>query len=120
MYEVQTQATREFAMEANSRLSTDVAMEALPQHLETPLSSKNSREEKDLKNSTAEDSFSESLGPEDDITWHYLTFDTAIPQSTAILQPSLTAAENRQPPPPCPDLRKYQNPFLWSRKRKIP
>lgn len=98
----------------------DVAMKTLPPNLDTPLSSKNSREEKDFKATTAEDSASEAVGPEDDITWHYLTFDTAIPQSTAILQPSSTDAETRQPPPPCPDLRKYQNPFEWSRKSKIP
>ena len=47
-----------------------------------------------------------------DIEWRYLTFDADIPITPA-LPPSVKAEL-----PPCPDLRKYDNPFQWSSSRK--
>ncbi|KAK3711716.1 hypothetical protein LTR37_009493 [Vermiconidia calcicola] len=61
---------------------------------------------------------SESVGPEDEIVWHYLTFETGLPQPAHLFQPLSSETDNRQPPPECPNLKKYTSPFLWSRKRK--
>jgi hypothetical protein len=48
------------------------------------------------------------------ITYLYLTFDTELP--SAPLPPEQNAL--RPSPPPCPNLRNFDNPFLWSRTRK--
>lgn len=58
-----------------------------------------------------------SLGPNDETSWHYLTFETPLP-SPAHLTSSTSPIGNRTPPPECPDLKKYTNPFLWPEKRK--
>jgi multidrug resistance protein len=60
-----------------------------------------------------EDEFME----EDDswpITYHYLTFETELPNPTSINPKS----PNRTPAPELPDLVKYTSPFLWSHARK--
>jgi hypothetical protein len=46
------------------------------------------------------------------IVYHYLTFDTILPE------PTRHAKEPETPPPPEPNLRKYDNPFDWSPTRK--
>ena len=46
--------------------------------------------------------------------YHYLTFDAELPP--APLSPPHDAL--RPSPPPCPNLRNFDNPFLWSRARK--
>jgi hypothetical protein len=48
------------------------------------------------------------------IVYHYLTFETELP--SAPLQPEHDAL--RPSPPPCPNLRNFDNPFFWSRARK--
>jgi hypothetical protein len=55
------------------------------------------------------------IGNEDlPLVYRYLTFDTELPSVP------LGAEDDalRPSPPPCPDLRKFDNPFLWSRTRK--
>lgn len=56
-------------------------------------------------------------GPDDEITWHYLTFDTPLPSPAHLSRPS-PGANNHSPPPECPSLAKYTDPFLWPEKRK--
>ncbi|KKY26687.1 putative mfs multidrug [Diplodia seriata] len=48
------------------------------------------------------------------IVWHYLTFETDLPHPSSLQPPHAGAA----PPPECPNLKKYGNPFDWSPKRK--
>jgi hypothetical protein len=48
------------------------------------------------------------------IVYHYLTFETELP--SAPLPAEHDALRPR--PPPCPNLRTFDNPFLWSRTRK--
>lgn len=50
----------------------------------------------------------ESLDEESPITYHYLTFETPLPQPSAL---------NPGAPPP-PDLKKYTSPFDWPQSRK--
>ncbi|KAI6837141.1 MFS general substrate transporter [Hortaea werneckii] len=57
------------------------------------------------------------LSANDEITWHYLTFETETP-SPAYLATSASSDDSRAPPPECPNLKKYQSPFDWSPKRK--
>lgn len=47
------------------------------------------------------------------ITYHYLTFETELPQPT-----SLGPAKDGTHPPSPPDLRNYESPFTWSDSRK--
>ena len=54
------------------------------------------------------------IGDEDEIHYHYLTFETELPQPTSI-SPSEPGAPQ---PPPTPDLTKYTSPFLWSKFQK--
>ncbi|KAK5676505.1 hypothetical protein LTS10_010806 [Elasticomyces elasticus] len=58
----------------------------------------------------------ETLGAQDEITWHYLTFETELPSPTYLSQPP--RANGQPTPPECPDLKKYTSPFLWSNSRK--
>ncbi|EEH41654.2 hypothetical protein PAAG_03217 [Paracoccidioides lutzii Pb01] len=52
---------------------------------------------------------------EDEIQYHYLTFDTLLPSPTGISIPR----PNQQPPPDPPDLRPYiSSPYTWRRSRK--
>ena len=59
----------------------------------------------------------ESLGPDDDIQWHYLTFETGLPRPAYLAQ-SPASSDSRPPAPQCPDLKKYTSPFLWPKSRK--
>lgn len=59
-----------------------------------------------------------SNGPYDEITWHYLTFETPLPPPAHIRQPEATE-NGRQAPPECPDLKPYTNPFVWHKSRKL-
>lgn len=65
----------------------------------------------------------DSHGPEAEIVWQYLTFETELP-SPAYLFQQTTAEDSehqtRDPAPPCPNLKKYTSPFLWKSKRKSP
>ncbi|KAK3075052.1 hypothetical protein LTS18_014116, partial [Coniosporium uncinatum] len=57
-------------------------------------------------------------GSEDDadspFVYHYLTFATELPPPTSIYPPHPNAA----PPPECPNLKPYEDPFTWSEKQK--
>ncbi|CAK4033824.1 related to MFS multidrug transporter [Lecanosticta acicola] len=60
-----------------------------------------------------------TIGPADEIVWHYLTFETELPSLAYLSQlPSSQRDENRSPPPECPNLKKYGSPFLWPEKSK--
>ncbi|KAK5126644.1 hypothetical protein LTR85_009578 [Meristemomyces frigidus] len=59
----------------------------------------------------------DNLAANEEIIWHYLTFETELP-SPAHLATSPSASDSRPPPTQCPDLKKYTSPFLWSNKRK--
>ncbi|KAK3720167.1 hypothetical protein LTR37_003991 [Vermiconidia calcicola] len=61
---------------------------------------------------------SPSVGPEDEIVYHYLTFETSLPQPAHLAQPLSLETDSRQPPPECPNLKMYTSPFLWSKRRK--
>ncbi|EME49232.1 hypothetical protein DOTSEDRAFT_120287 [Dothistroma septosporum NZE10] len=73
--------------------------------------------DKDEKDRRQNDSAS-SLNAEDEVVWHYLTFETDLPTSTH--HNSQGSSNNRplEAPPQCPDLKKYTSPFLWSERRK--
>ncbi|KAF2089042.1 MFS general substrate transporter [Saccharata proteae CBS 121410] len=51
---------------------------------------------------------------ESPIVWQYLTFETDLPHPSTVNPPY----EGAQPPPECPNLKKFQNPFKWSKKKK--
>ena len=59
----------------------------------------------------------EGIGSDDKIQWHYLTFETILPNPAYLAQP--TTSDRAKQPPECPDLKKYTNPFLWPRSRKL-
>lgn len=63
-----------------------------------------------MTNDTAQDALDDSSP----IIYHYLTFETALPQ------PSTSFSSNRSgiPAPPQPDLIKYTSPFDWPESRK--
>ncbi|CAD0047344.1 unnamed protein product [Aureobasidium pullulans] len=50
----------------------------------------------------------------DDIAYHYLEFETPIPRPSYLSSPY----DLRTTPPAEPDLKKYESPFKWSRRRK--
>jgi multidrug resistance protein len=53
----------------------------------------------------------------DQVAWHYLTFETDLPTPLCFTsQP--TTHHDRSTPSRCPDLKKYTSPFLWSESRK--
>ncbi|KAK4634497.1 Efflux pump [Fulvia fulva] len=58
-----------------------------------------------------------SINADDEIVWHYLTFETDLPAPALLSQESLNTAVVGTLPP-CPNLEKYTSPFLWSEKRK--
>lgn len=60
---------------------------------------------------------SAGVGPQDDIQWHYLTFETELPRPAYLAQ-SPMLVDAKQQPPECPDLKKYISPFQWPRSRK--
>lgn len=64
-----------------------------------------------------------SLGHDADdekITWRYLTFETELPSPAFLSEttPNEGESQSTNPPPPCPNLKKYTSPFLWSESRK--
>jgi multidrug resistance protein len=74
--------------------------------------------EKQLHNDSASNlSPDDSVGPDDDITWHYLSFETELPRPVFHIQPHSPSQTPHQPPE-CPDLKKYTSPFLWPKRRK--
>lgn len=54
----------------------------------------------------------------DPITYHYLTFDTALPQPSRPPSSYATELEFSSPPPTAPDLSDYVSPFTWPETRK--
>ncbi|TKA32373.1 hypothetical protein B0A50_01479 [Salinomyces thailandicus] len=68
--------------------------------------------------STADRQTKDQLGPDDDIVWHYLTFETDLPSPAYLSLPTSNSAARQTPPPECPNLTQYQSPFEWSEKRK--
>ena len=66
--------------------------------------------EKDLESaSTLQDQSSDDIP----IEYHYLTFETDLPAA-----PLFDRDGDRSAPPPCPNLRPYDDPFTWSPARK--
>lgn len=76
-------------------------------------------DEKRVKNDSSSSLSPENgIGADEEVVWHYLTFETELP-SPAHLTNSPTSDDSRRPPPPeCPDMKKYTSPFMWSEKRK--
>ncbi|EKG09763.1 Major facilitator superfamily [Macrophomina phaseolina MS6] len=68
--------------------------------------------EKDFDKASRRSNLEES--PEQPIVWRNLTFETELPRPSS-LQPPYQGAP---PPPECPNLKKYGNPFDWSPKHK--
>ena len=71
-------------------------------------------EEKNAYNNDDSTPDSIALGGLSEITYHYLTFDTLLPQPSR----RFPNDPSEQPAPPQPDLKKYTSPFLWSKSRK--
>lgn len=59
----------------------------------------------------------DSIGADDEIVWHYLTFETPLPQPGHVIHPE-AAVDSQNVPPECPDLTAYTNPFAWHKGRK--
>lgn len=57
-------------------------------------------------------------GSQDEIVYHYLTFETQLPSPAHLSQPPSIQKDNQSPPTQCPNLDKYESPFKWSAKRK--
>ncbi|KAK0915359.1 hypothetical protein LTR91_007720 [Friedmanniomyces endolithicus] len=60
----------------------------------------------------------DTIGADDEITFHDLTFETELPSPAYLTRSPTTLDTTRVPPPACPDLKIYTSPFLWSPKRK--
>ncbi|KAK0251266.1 hypothetical protein B0A54_13250 [Friedmanniomyces endolithicus] len=61
----------------------------------------------------------DTIGADDEIIYHNLSFETSLPSPAYLARPPPTSLDPpRGPPPACPDLKKYTSPFLWSPKRK--
>ena len=58
------------------------------------------------------------LGTQDEIVYHYLTFETDLPSPAYLSQPDYSHSSQTSPPAQCPNLDKYISPFLWSSQRK--
>ncbi|KAH8816505.1 MFS multidrug transporter-like protein [Xylogone sp. PMI_703] len=70
-------------------------------------------DEGSLSRQTSISAASFALDDSTPVTYHYLTFETLLPDPT-----SSTSSSTSNPPPPPPDLKKYVNPFDWSASRK--
>lgn len=123
MAEFQTDIAKELFKESDSRLSADTPKEQFSKESAPRLELDTSHDELDIEkakqNSDAASMLSpnESVGPEDEIEWRYLTFDTEVPRLAYSIQ-SHGPTDERQPPPECPNLKPYVNPFFWPRGRK--
>jgi multidrug resistance protein len=58
------------------------------------------------------------LSSQDEIVYHYLTFETNLPSPAYLSQPDYPHLSQASPPAQCPNLDKYTSPFLWSSQRK--
>jgi multidrug resistance protein len=58
------------------------------------------------------------LSSQDEIVYHYLTFETNLPSPAYLSQPNYPHSSQASPPAQCPNLDKYTSPFLWSARRK--
>ncbi|KAK5132987.1 hypothetical protein LTR08_008274 [Meristemomyces frigidus] len=74
-------------------------------------------EKDDKEKSSSSLAAADVVGADDEIIWHYLTFETDLP-SPAHLSAPTSSVDDRAPPSACPDLKKFTSPFLWSKKRK--
>jgi multidrug resistance protein len=54
------------------------------------------------------------LSSQNEIVYHYMTFETELPSPAHLSQPS----DGLPTPSQCPNLKKYTSPFLWSARRK--
>lgn len=59
-----------------------------------------------------------TLGSQDEVVYHYMTFETDLPSPVYLSQPANAHNGSQSPPTPCPKLEKYTSPFLWSSGRK--
>ena len=75
-----------------------------------------STREKDVDSASTLHDPSPQLSDELPIVYHYLTFDTRLP-AAPLAQPREHNGLCPEPPP-CPNLRAFDNPFTWSRPRK--
>lgn len=83
-----------------------------------------SHEESPTRKPSQKDSNS-SIGPQlantspehQEVQWHYLEFDTELPQPVYVSQSQDNKNDGRTPPNP-PNLKDYESPFTWSPFRK--
>lgn len=52
------------------------------------------------------------------IRYHYLTYGIELPSPVITISDDAHSAHNGEAPPPCPNLKKYEDPFEWSKGRK--
>jgi hypothetical protein len=93
-----------------------------------PIAEENDRTNPDIKKAELEnqpkEDFGSYLGPDveingdDDIVHHYLTFETDLPIPAYLPRVEPSSTDTRSPPPQRPNLKKYGDPFQWSKKRK--
>ena len=122
MAQSHAEIAREPLQELDSRFNSDLPREEPPHESGAKLDTENSKDDFDPEKAQHKDSDSilspdDSVGKDDEIFWHYLTFETKLPHPAHIarLDPEV---ENSHPPPECPNLKKYTNPFLWPKRRK--
>ena len=58
------------------------------------------------------------LSSQDEVVYHYLTFETNLPSPAYLSQPDYSHSHQSPPLAQCPNLDKYTSPFLWSAQRK--
>ena len=113
---------RNLSKELESRLTTDILQNEPSKELGSKWNNNDFKDDVDLEKAKENDSLStlspgENVGPDDEKVWHYITFETELPRPAYSTQTD-SMPDNRQPPPECPDLKQYTNPFLWSKGRK--
>ena len=115
-------ARRNFANDSPAMASPEVKLPPEPSDQENSNSNREverAESEKRPKNESSSSFTPEGLASSnDEIVWHYLTFETDLPSPAHLAQLPTSASDTRPPPPQCPDLKKYTSPFLWSERRK--
>jgi multidrug resistance protein len=80
-------------------------------------SEKFAESEKDPERDSSSSSIAR-IGSQDEIVYHYLTFETQLPSPAYLSQPDYQHSTQASPPSQCPNLDKYISPFHWSSQRK--